>query len=97
MDHPGLQSAYCPWQVIHIGKGRAGHFQRNPGGERQGAGYGQQNSPRAEVQSGGKLKEFLASLIAATDEYRYGQRQSFPISTLFCHSPAGHAFPWLLD
>ncbi len=97
MDHPGLQAADCPRQFIHIRKGRAGHFQRNPGGERQGAGDGQQNSPRAQVQRGGKFKEFLASLIAATDKYWYGQRQSFPISTLFCHSPAGHAFPWLLD
>lgn len=72
MNHAGLQPAYSPRQISHIGERRAGHLQRNPGGERQSAGNSQQSSPRAQVQCGGKFKEFLAPLIAATNKYRNG-------------------------
>jgi hypothetical protein len=72
MNHAGLQPPYRPRQVSYIGERGAGHLQRNPRGERQSAGDSQQNSPRAQVQSGGKFKEFLAPFIAATDKNRDG-------------------------
>lgn len=78
MDHAGLQAAHRPRQVGRVGEGGTGYFQRNPGGERQGAGYGQENAARTEVQSGGKLEKFLASFIVPPDKNRNCQRQSLP-------------------
>jgi hypothetical protein len=94
MDYPRLQPADRPREISYVREGSAGHLQRNPSGERQGAGDGQQNSARTEVQGGGKFKKFLAPIVAASHKYRNGQGQSFPVSTLFCDSPTGHAFPW---
>lgn len=93
VNHPGLQPAYGAGEGDAVRKGGAGHFQRNPGGERQDTGYDQQGAARAQVQGGAKLKEFLALRVMATDENRNRQGQSFPHSTLFCCSPSGHAFP----
>ena len=73
MNDARLQPAHGPGKMGDIREGGAGHFQRNPSGERQGAGHGQQNPSRAEIQSGGEFEEFLAPLIAAADKYRNRQ------------------------
>src|SRR5579862_50268 len=96
VDHPGLQTAHGVGEGGAVGKGCAGYLQRNPGGERHGTGNDQQGAAGAQVQGGGKLEKFLALRVMATDENRNRQWQSFPHSTLFCCSPAGHALPWIL-
>ncbi len=73
VHHARLQAAYGSGEVSGVGKRGAGHFQRNPGGERQGAGQRQEHAARAEVQSCGKFKKFLAPLILAANENRDGQ------------------------
>ena len=74
MDHARLQAAHRPGQVDSVGKGRTGYLERNPGGERQGAGYGEQDAAGAEVQSGGKLKKFPASVVMGAHKNGDGQR-----------------------
>jgi hypothetical protein len=93
MNHAGLQPAHGMGEGVAVRKWRAGHLQRNPCGKRQSPGDGEQNAARAQVEGGGKLEEFLALLVTATDEDRNRQGQSFPHSTVFRCSRAGHTFP----
>lgn len=72
--HARLQAAHCPRQVDSVRERRAGYLQRNPGRERQGAGYGEQDAAGAEIQSRGKLKKFLASVVMGPHKHGDGQR-----------------------
>lgn len=72
MDDAGLEAAHDAGEGDGIGKGGAGHFQRNPGGKRQGTGNCQQDATRAQVEGSSKFQEFLALVVTAADEDRNG-------------------------
>lgn len=97
VDYTRLQAAHGAGYLGGVGEGGTGYFQGNPGGERQSTGYGQQNAAGAQVQCGGKFEKFFAPIISGPHKHRNSQGQSFPISSVFHNSFAGHGFVGLAN
>jgi hypothetical protein len=64
-------------------QGCARDFEQNLRRLWQRAPHGHQGTPRADVESGGELKEFLAFFIPAANKHRDRQWQARPLPTFF--------------
>ena len=93
MYHFGLHAAYGAWQVGYIGQGRGRDFQRQPRQSWQGAAHGNERPAGTDVQSRGKLQDFLTGLVAGANENGDCQRQPLPATALFFGFLARHEAP----
>ena len=92
----GAKGTGGPRQRRCGGQRGAGDLEQNLRGWRQGAAHSNKGSPGANVESGGKLKKFLALVIPTTDEYRDGKGQAGPLATFFFGSASDQGDPLTL-
>ena len=93
------QGARGPWKPGCSGDRRAGNFEQNLPGGRQGAADGHQRAAGADVQRRRELKEFLALIVPAADKHGDRKRKARPLSTISVslasdqRAPRKHSFP----
>ena len=88
------QIAGCLRQRIRDGQWRTGDLQQNLGGERQRATHRDQGAPCRNVKCSGELQNLLALFVPAAHKYRYGDRETRPLTALCFEIPTLQTDPF---
>jgi len=93
MNRSGTQGAGGLRQFVGGNQRRTRNLEQNLRRERQRAAHCDQRTSGGNVQSRGKFQQFLLAVIAAADEDRNGQGQTYPLATFAFRSSSVQANP----
>ena len=92
-DGAGAHATGSFGQGSRGGQRGAGDFEQNPCRKRQRAADGNQSSASGNIQCGGEFEEFFSLVVAAANEDRDSEGQTYPLAAFCFRLPSVHANP----